>query len=188
MPSRRSLIAASIVLACAGSAAAEIKDAPPPPDRSYVLIGVEPEDTQLSLLTGRIDEDGDFRGPIIFMLGHEDWPVDGFFLVDAKADSTMALVQVGIGRASLFGVPMGSSYRYNFCEGPTLAFDAPAGKVRYLTHIRFTANGSKAYPQMHNDLEAARAFMAAHYPALAPSLEQGDYRMAPTTLSCNSLH
>jgi hypothetical protein len=62
-----------------------------------------------------------------------------------------------------------------------LVFAAPAGKVVYLTDVRYyvdptTSLVSEAY---HSAIDGARTFMTSHYPKLAGKLQQGEYKIMP---------
>ena len=74
---------------------------------------------------------------------------------------------------TIFGI------RYKPCGAA--AFRADAGKVVYFTSLTYHGEGRAADgwgetyfrdPDYSQDLEGARAFLSAHYPGLAASLEQ----------------
>ncbi len=179
---RRSVAVALIAATFSVSARAGIKDAPPPPDRCYVLIGVAPANTELSLAVGSIRE-GRFRGPIVGFLDRQDTPADGFVLIDAKADRTMAVVKIELDSQGFWD----ATKKYVVCEdAPALIFATTGGKVVYLTSVKFDVGGNALVPRFHADIEAARAFLKAHYPSLAGSLEQGQPQFLPTDFDCNS--
>ena len=64
-------------------------------------------------------------------------------------------------------------------------FKGAPGKVIYLGDVEFRFAGKGLDRRYSNDLEKARSYLAAAYPALAGKLEQGSYRLLPTDLACN---
>ena len=179
------LIALAMATICgpvlAGDPSADVK---PSPDVAWLVIGIQPVHARME-----IDEPWMRKG-VIWNFHYNltaYHPVDGFILVKAKPGALYGVAASSLmwGK-SIFGV------RYKPC-GQVPTFQAAGGKVVYFTSIAYRGAGvggygpfldmreSAAYGQ---DLEGARAFLKAHYPGLADSVEQGSYEMMPMARRC----
>jgi hypothetical protein len=150
---------------------------------AYFVIGVEPANARTTVSAGEI-RDGDHYHMLDFGLRFLNRPQDGFILGKARAgDSVLAVTQVQLlsGESDLSFGPS-----FDGCSSQTLVFPVPQGKVVYLTNLTLTLNGGHTFSQSDtvslthkDDFDAARAFLKAHYPALADKVEQGSYRFLP---------
>lgn len=171
---RKNLAVWLTLLASLGADSALADDTPPDtkpsPDVAWLVIGVQPKTAQLE-----IDEPRMHNGVVVSFHYRLDAfrPVDGFILVKAHPGTVYAVAASSLmAGSSIFGV------RYKPC-GQVPSFQAAGGKVVYFTTMTYRGEGAHApgilveghdYSQ---DMEGARAFMKAHYPGLADSLEQG---------------
>jgi hypothetical protein len=156
----------------------------PSPDVAWLVIGIQPESVRMEVDQPRV------RDGVVWSFHYglgAYHPVDGFIVVKAEPGKPygVAASSLMFGK-SIFGV------RYKPC-GQVPLFQADAGKVVYITTISYRAAGHSSDGVAINmgeaadysqDLEGARAFLSAHYPALSDSLEQGAYQMTPVGHRC----
>ena len=169
----------------AGVAADPIQaDVTPTADVAWLVIGVAPPTARLE-----IDEPAIKDGMIwSFKYRLQMYrPVDGFILVKVEPGKNYGVAASSLMAGnSIFGI------RYKPC-GQFPMFKADAGKVVYITSMNYRPTGMTSGAGVMNfaegvaysqDLQGARAFLAAHYPGLAPALEQGSYEMTPIVHQC----
>jgi hypothetical protein len=167
---------AALIAACASMPRPTV-DATPRDDATYFVIGLAPNSARFDLSSGTI-RDGVFNAGILWIAHWYGPSDDGYLVIKADRNEALGIVQVQMmsSATSLIGPVFVPCAR-------TLVFEAPAGKVVYLTHmtIRSTAgpNGPRLAPDFHQDMDGARAYMRARYPALADHLEQGRPQMMP---------
>lgn len=151
-------------------------DAGPPSDKEgYVVLGIQPEFTQVSLFPGRIS-DGVFHQNALLPAEFAGQPEDGFAVTRASAGTVLAITYVVMfaNKSDAFRTPMVP------CSGSkTLVVTVPAGKVIYLGNLRYQSFPGVVRPQFSNDFDAAKAYMTTHYPKLADKLEQGRFELMP---------
>lgn len=183
MPATRlpRLFAIVLAVVCAGCAVnigrAGHDAGHPSMNESYVVLGVEPEFTQVSLFRGSIS-DGVFHQNLILPASFAGQPEDGFVVTRSSAGEVLAITYV----------VMYSSKEDSFrpvlvpCAGAkTAVYAVPEGKVVYIGSVRYRQYGAGVVPQFGQDFEAAKAFMATHYPKLADRLEAARFDLMPAT-------
>jgi len=191
MSARRStariVFAASLALAWAQSPAGAIADSPA--DAAYVLIGVDPNTVRIDIEETTIDDGAVVRYEHSFpphLYGPGD---DGFILAKVKPGVDLAIAATHMSPIGLLPGP-----RFKPCDG-TVAFQAPAGSVAYVTSIAYEYGGlsygwtgQQIHVQTHytQDLEGARAYLKRNHPDLADRLQQAPARSVrlPPVLSC----
>lgn len=159
-------------------------DVKPSPDVAWLVIGIQPATVRME-----IDEPWVKNGEIFdFHYNLNAYhPVDGYIIVKAQPDKPygVAASSLMFGK-SIFGI------RYKPC-GQVPTFHAGPGQVIYVTTINYhTAGAANEGTYMNfaegasysQNLEGARAFLKAHYPGLADSLQQGQYEMVPVARKC----
>ena len=163
------------MLAAAAPASAGKTIAPPGEDRAVFVIGVGPPKAEVSVSKGSV-VDGVFHQATWTFPTISDTPQDGFIVAEAPAGSTQAITTVRM-KAEFF---LQMEQRLVPCNGAlTMVFDAPAGKVIYLASIAYVTAGEGIRPVYQQNIDGARAFLAAHYPQLAGRLESGHYDLRP---------
>jgi hypothetical protein len=171
----RALVLGVIAVLCAAcpSMPRPSVDAAITDDATYFVVGVEPNSARFDLSSGTV-KDGIFNAGILWAPHWYAPSEDGYLVVRATRGETLAIVEIQMmsSNTSLIG-PV-----YVPCAR-TLVLESPPGKVVYLTHMTIRAARGGVGPTFHRDLEAARAYMHAHYPALADHLEQGQPQMLP---------
>jgi hypothetical protein len=163
---------AALCLSCASTPRPRV-DAAPASDATYFVIGLAPNTVRFDLSSGTI-RDGVFNAGILWVAHWYGPSDDGYLVIKADRGETLGIVEMQVMNSptSLFGPVFVPCAR-------TLVFEAPAGKVVYLTHMTIRAGGSGFAPTLHQDIDGARAYMQARYPALAPHLEQGRVQTMP---------
>ncbi|HWU27425.1 MAG TPA: hypothetical protein VN154_13585 [Rhizomicrobium sp.] len=108
-------------------------DADPPSDKeSYIVLGVQPEYTQVSLFPGRIS-DGVFHQDMLSPAEFAGQPQDGFVVTRASAQNVLAITYV------VMFTSKNDTFRPLMvpCGGAkTLVITVPAGKVIYIGSVR----------------------------------------------------
>jgi hypothetical protein len=150
----------------------------PQADKTYFVLGVQPFNAQVSLFRGDINRSkGRFDQNIWVGATFQGTAEDGFVVGESKGETTLAITMVSLKSSptAIFGT------NYFACNGANaLVFTAPAGKVVYVGNARYDFTGTGLVPHYSMDFEAARVFMAKHYPQLVDRLEQGRYEILPT--------
>jgi hypothetical protein len=190
---RRGRFLAALVVALFGVATTAASRTPPDvrpdPKVGWILIGVQPANANLNIGEVTTWRDGTVLVDVGNIFGH--LPVDGFILMKAKPGKLYGISSVSIMAGSVFGT------YYGACD-KAIAFRPEAGKVVYFTSLAYrNQDGStdvfpKGFPnsrvregaRFSQDLEGARAFLKAHYPNLADSLEQGQFQALPSAEKC----
>ncbi|MEJ0044017.1 MAG: hypothetical protein WDM81_18180 [Rhizomicrobium sp.] len=149
--------------------------APPSGQDSYVVLGVAPADMNLQIVNGRLRK-GVFSAGLFRLTELSYKPDDGGYVVmkvPGNADYAVVSAVSTIWRQSFLGekyVPSGAK---------TLVFEAPAGKVVYVTSLQYRRGAGRLDVTPTQDLERARAYLHDHYPALAGRLTQARYAFLP---------
>jgi hypothetical protein len=160
-----------------------------PGDDTYVLIGVDPNTVRIDIEETTIADGAVVRYEHSFpphLYGPGD---DGFILAKVKPGVDLAITATHLSPIGLLPGP-----RFKPCNG-TIAFQAPAGSVAYLTSIAYEYGGlsygwtgQQVHVQTHytQDLEGARAYLKRNHPELADRLQQAPARSVrlPRELSC----
>jgi len=142
---------------------------------SYIVLGIQPEYTQVSLFRGRVS-DGVFHQNVLLPASFVGQPEDRFIVSRSSARDVLAITYVVMftNKSDAFQpvlVP---------CEGAkTAVISVPAGKVIYVGDVRYQYSARGVVPEFSNDLDAAKAYMTTHYPKLAEKLEQGQFDLMP---------
>jgi len=147
---------------------------PPSANESYVILGLQPQNTQVNVFRGWIS-DGVFHQNPLLPATFAGEPEGGFVVTRSSAGEAVAITNVVVySKNALFPrllVP---------CEGSkTVVFTVPAGKVIYIGSVRYESIAGGVAPRFGNEFDAARAFMTTHYPKLADTLEQGRFDLMP---------
>lgn len=171
----RALCAAVLALVLTGCVTpAPDASAPPPGEQeTYVVLGVTPLNMRLTIVDGTV-KNGVFSPPFIQLVAPSYMPDDDGYVVMKVKGNTLYGITSAIamfGRQPIFG----EEY---LPEGATMVFEAPAGKVVYITSLtyersRYNVHGMEMRQKL--DLEAARAYLKRRYPQLADRLEQGHF-------------
>jgi len=143
---------------------------------SYIVFGVEPEFTQVSMFAGKI-KNGSFRqgwAPAVFA----GQPEDGFFVTRARADKVLGVTYVVMfnKKFNVFNglwVPCGDT--------KTPVIRVPAGKVIYVGSVEFEHVANGVLPTYNTDFEAAKAFLEKRYPGLAGNMEYAPFDLMPVS-------
>ena len=170
------LCASLAVLALAGCATPPPdSNAGPPSDQdAYVILGVSPLDMRLEIVDGTV-QNGVFKEPFIRMVTPSYMPDDDGYIVMKVKGNTSYAINTAIwtfGRQSVFGDQF-------FPRGGSLVFEAPAGKVTYVTNLVYRRVIGGMDMSQRPDLEGAQAYLKKHYPQLAGRLQQGRYGFLP---------
>jgi hypothetical protein len=148
---------------------------PPSGNEGYIVLGVQPEFTQVSLFRGSVSG-GVFRQNPLLPAAFAGQSDDGFVVTRASAGDILAITYVVMftGKNDAFERVMVP------CAGArTLVTTVPAGKVIYVGNVGYRNNGFGVAPEFGNDFDGAKAYMATHYPKLADKLEQGRFDLMP---------
>jgi len=168
------------------------------------VIGVSPADSRVTVSSGEMSK-GRFSVPSTLWGGGQTvWTSDdsGFVIGKVHGATVQAVTKInayvhnqtrtGAEKAAVDLLRMAFGLHPSFirssfvpCGQKSLTFQVPAGKVMYITDVKFTAmlgdidKHDKIAPEFSSDLEAARAFLKMRYPNLADALEQGEYDLQP---------
>jgi hypothetical protein len=160
-------------------------------DDTYVLFGVDPNTVRIDIEEATIED-----GAVAHFDHSFPWHLygpadDGFILAKVKPGVQLAIQATHLSPIGLLPGP-----RFKPCDG-TIAFQAPAGSVAYVTSVAYDYGGvsygwtgQTIHFQTHytQDLEGARAYLKQHHPELADKLQQAAARSVrlPPALSCLS--
>ncbi len=174
------LVAALALAACAPVARLDASVAGPGEQDCYYVIRVTPTTARLDIPEGKI-KDGRFDFGLQWA---EHWLApdeDGYIVAKVRGGTMLGVHEVVISFSKDF--VMGQDYAPT---SHTLVFDAPAGKVVYITNISYRSAPSQGAfqqpglaPTYKTDIEGARAYLKQHYPLLADKVEQGTYSFMP---------
>jgi len=169
-----------LLAGCTSIGRMEANVQPPTKDEFIFVIGLAPDNYRVGIFGGT-EKNGRFTQnwlPAVFYGGAQG----GYIVGKGNAKATLAItgVQVTANDKTIVGSD------YQACGGAEAAvFNGAPGKVIYLGDVEFRYAGKGLDRRYSNDLEKARSYLAAAYPALAGKLEQGSYRLLPTDLACN---
>jgi len=198
------LLASSLAL---GGAARAADPAPAPPtddNAAYVVIGVQPLEATPEMMPGSLDDKHKFvsggRDRI------EQDPQDGYLVLKLDSEDTLAIEGVWMGSSHAYGRGLiglmghelfdksghqGKGYN-TFCgaDSALATFTPRRGHVLYIADFTFSQTDggywgsvdSGSYPA--RDLDAAKAYLKTHYPALADRVEQGPMTYAVVAGGC----
>ena len=149
-------------------------DAKPSADATWIVLGVQPETTSLTILEPVIKKGWvtGFRTGFLELGALKDSrPTDGYMALKLRPDTVYAIAYVGA---------------MSPCA-KVFTFQGGAGKVVYITTLNYSRADSAegvfvsnlAGMSFSQDLEGARSFLKTHYPGLSDNLEAGQYRMMP---------
>jgi hypothetical protein len=155
--------------------------APPSTDQigsdTYFVMGIEPANVSVSFETGVV-EGGLFKTGIEIFAAYAGGPEDGYIVGKIKGGDALAITNVRLHSSEHDLFPA----MFVPCNGTkTVVFTALPGKVLYLAHARYERQGSGVAPHYWSDIDAALAFMKAHYPKLADRLEPAKTQMMSAT-------
>lgn len=172
----RAACVAALALGVAGCASMGTVDhdvAAPDSGHTYFVIGIAPPNARVSIFKGFLIGDRFMENPLAATSFYGN-PEDGFILGETHGGTMLGvmMVQMAAPGEVVIQPPMVP------CGGSrTLVFTAPAGKVVYLTSMRFHYAGNGLAPEYKPDLAEAQAFVAKHYPQLAGKVEQGAFKL-----------
>jgi len=152
----------------------------PADDHFIFVIGVSPVDAKIVVDQGEIGN-GIFTPDNFSPLTFGGTPDRGYILSRARGNTMQAIISIQMprdeyGKLRLPVAPCGGV--------KTPVFTGAAGKVIYVGNVRYSRHGERVEPAYSSDIDSAREFLRANYPALAGRLEQGRYELLPTSLRC----
>lgn len=147
-----------------------------------IMLGISPESYRVALFPGTV-ENGVFSQSLWHPTVAMGAPKDGYLVSKVKAGSTIAVTVV---RHSPDPDAIFKGTNFVPCKGAkTMVFKVPRGKVAYLGSVTYRFAGDKLNIHSDNDLEGAKAYVAAHFPAMKDKVEFTAPDYLPTTASCN---
>jgi hypothetical protein len=168
--------------ACATKGLLEENVALPPIEESIYIIGVEPEEYEIMVFPGSID-DGKFKQNIFKGANVSSAAHDGFVVGKAKSGEVLSIGIIRILKNKQFVF----NSTYSPCDGKlAMTFRVPGGKVIYLGHVRYSYAGANIRVQYYQDIEAARKYVDRTYPGLRGAVESWSYELLPATIPCTT--
>jgi hypothetical protein len=151
-------------------------------DDAFYVFGLGPSNSKVQIFPGSIDGDGRFTPDPLLSATFNGLADQGYAVGRAKAGSVLAVSRVFLmGTGSILApvfVPC--------ADAKTISFTAAKGKVIYLADVEYRFSGEKLEVGYGTDIEAARKYLEANFPNLAPHLEQGELHFAKTSIPCKS--
>jgi hypothetical protein len=176
------VIAVSLTSACTSVGRLTADTPPPSQGESAFILGVTPADHRVSFFRGTL-KDGRFSQNQILPAVLYSTPLDGFVVGKAAAGDVIAvtIVRVVPDAQSVF-----QGTNFSPCgDAKAIVFKVPAGKVAYMGSVDFALRGKQLTVRYGSELEAAKRFLASHYPTLADRVEAVPFGLYPTSQSCD---
>lgn len=176
------LAAALAVAACSTAGGVAPTAAVESGDDAYFIIGVDPPNAKLLIAEGDVANGVVTRhngGPLSDQVPFLGRPDGGYIVARAnRAGDTLAIWKLQFMDAD---GEMSGGQTYAPCNrGKSPVFNVPGGTVVYVGDVHFAIDRDHVFGQFNtagvqttHDLQAARAYLAEHYPALADRLVDG---------------
>lgn len=148
-------------------------------DDAYFIIGVGPPDARLLIARGDVANGVVTRhndAVSVEQVPFLGQPQGGYVVAKANAaGETLAI----------WKLQLADGNTYAPCNrGKAPVFTVPGGSIVYVGDLHFAVDREHVFGQFNTngvratrDLEAARVYLAAHYPALAPKLVDGRFEL-----------
>lgn len=153
----------------------------PKSDETYFIIGVKPSNYKVQIFQGSINNVERFTQNPLKNATFSEVPDKGYAVGRTDADTIQAITSVYHEGTGSFISPFFTPCK----DGLTPVFSTPGGKVIYLLDVYYENHGGKLKAIYSQNFGRAKKYLEKNYPDLAPALEQGDYSLLKTTLSCD---
>jgi hypothetical protein len=177
-------LASSLLVACA-NLHGQLKPTDTISDHEGVFVlGLTPDNYRIHLIRGEIN--GDRFNPPKLGTGMADFldsATDGYVIGKVEGGTSVGLVAISVakGRDDAYAIPFSACGARN-----ALVFEAPKGRVIYVTDIDYQMRNSRVSVRYAQRFEAARMHLQKNFPALAPRLELQSFQLLQTDWACGS--